>query len=175
MFGSTYCNFRYQLMEAVWFLLPLVMMTGSFLGVALQCRWTPLCTTYITFCYMILNVVDLLVWCSVATAKAVIYINPCDVPVHYAVLYVTFTHLMPNICSPVVRKKRLIIILLSPSVFEMLDSVAFFLSCSHPFPHFTAVHIILVACGIRWFQMLLAQKWNISVTISLCGFKFYPA
>jgi len=98
---------------------------------------------------MILNVVDLVVWCSVATVKAVIDINSSDMPVHCAVLYVTFTHLMPNICSPVVRKKRMIIKLLCPSVFEMLDNIAFFLSCSHPFPYLTAVHIILTACGIR--------------------------
>jgi len=98
---------------------------------------------------MTLNVVDLVVWCSVATVKAVININPSDVPVHCALLYVTFTHLMPNIYSPVVRKKRVLIKLLCPNVFEMLDSVAFFLSCSHPFPHFTAVHIILTAYGIR--------------------------
>lgn len=124
---------------------------------------------------MILNVVDLVVRYSVATVKAVIDINSSDMPVHCAVLYVTFTNLMPNICSPVVRKKRMIIKLLCPSVFEMLDNIAFFLSCSHPFPHFTAVHIILTACGIRWFQMPLVLKWNISVTISLCSFKFYPA
>jgi hypothetical protein len=76
---------------------------------------------------MTFSVVDYVVWCSVATVKAVIAINPSDVPVN-------FSHFMPNICSPVVREKRLIIKLLSPSVFEMLDSVAFFLFCSYPFP-----------------------------------------
>jgi len=74
---------------------------------------------------MILNVVDL-VGSSVATVKAVIDINPSDVLVHCVVLYVTFTHLMPNICSPVVRKKRIIIKLVSPIVFEMHNSVAFY-------------------------------------------------
>ena len=70
---------------------------------------------------MILNVVDLVVWCTVETVKAVIDINPSDVPVCCAVLYVSFTHLMPNICSPVIRKKRMMIKLLSPIVFEMYE------------------------------------------------------
>jgi len=63
---------------------------------------------------------------------------------------------------------------LSSIVFEMHNNVAFLLSCSHLFSHITAVHIILIACGIRCFQMPLVQKWNISVT-QLCSFNFHPA
>ena len=66
---------------------------------------------------MIVIVVDLtVVWCVVTTAAAVVYINPSellrfrgDVPVYCSVnssaFYVTFTQLMPNICSPVIRKE----------------------------------------------------------------------
>jgi hypothetical protein len=101
---------------------------------------------------MIVNGIDLIVWCIGATAEAVVCVNTSDVPVHCAVnisvFYVTFTHFMPNICSPVVRKETDKV--LSPNVFEMLESVAVSFPALPLPPHFTELHTV----GCWWHQAI---------------------
>lgn len=101
---------------------------------------------------MIVNGIDLIVWCIGATAEAVVCVNTSDVPVHCAVnisvFYVTFTHFMPNICSPVVRKETDNQSTVS-QCFWNVRKCSSFLSCSPPSPslHRTPYCWLLVASG----------------------------